>query len=948
MAGPPLNPGLLARLRRLLPFGAYPNSERADTAGTDAMLLEEFGAIAQRRGAGEASGGGAAADCADRLGLTALCLSGGGIRSAAFCLGVVQSLAERRLLNAFDYLSTVSGGGYIAGWLHTAAAEAAPGGMGAFQDSLAASGFEPLRRLRAYTNYLTPQAGPLSFDAWAAVALYARNLILNWMVFTPLFLLLALLPVIDRTAIAAAQDSSEADIACLAAGSLALFLAAWRGCTLLPSQRAGPPPEFATPCRIGWQMIVPAVAWSLLIPVSAGYGFRQHAAPSGHASGLALEEWVIPGLYAAAAAAGYGLAWALSASGTLRALYRANALRWCAATLCTAGLTWFGLRLAAPGGSLHSSAARLLPDAATGLALLLPLGLLVLHVLQTTFFVGFRREALLADLDREWLARVSGILLQVGMIWTALALCCLEFPPLFGLLVQPRTAANGSLQGSPLLLATAGTTLLGGAVAWLGKVLSAQIEALVARALTWRTAVLDGLCAAFAAGLFAVAGSLLQTGLGQIQAHTVGAGASQARVLGLQAILAMALVALVALFGGINVNRFSLHAFYRNRLTRAFLGSARGRRDPDPFTGFDPADNSPLKRLRAAAAGQRLFPVINMTLNVTSTSNTAWSERKAESFTATPLRCGAASLRKPGGGMQDAAGPLGAFVSTEGYAGMENSFDIGRSREGVHLGNMLTVSGAAASPNWGYHSSRLTAFVMTLFNVRLGVWLPNPATATAEQIRLAKPDNSILAILNELVGTSSDARQAVYLSDGGHFENLGLYEMLRRRCRQIMLVDAGEDGGCAFFDLGNAIRKARIDLGAEVTMRAMRIFSRTTIAQDPAQAEDALGFAIGDIAYPAVPGGNGEAMQGVLIYLKPSFLPGIPADVRAYGLSDASFPHNSTLEQWFTESRFESYRKLGRWQMDQVMGGLATGLDGLFAEAERRAVRPDPPPACAT
>ena len=184
----------------------------------------------------------------------------------------------------------------------------------------------------------------------------------------------------------------------------------------------------------------------------------------------------------------------------------------------------------------------------------------------------------------------------------------------------------------------------------------------------------------------------------------------------------------------------------------------------------------------------------------------------------------------------------------------------------------------------------------------------------------------------------------MYLSDGGHFENLGLYEMLRRRCRRIVLVDAGEDGDCAFFDLGNAIRKARIDLGAEVAMRPMRIFSRAVIAQ----AADALGFAVGDITYPAVPGEASEPARGVLIYLKPSFLPGIPADVRAYGLSDASFPHNSTLEQWFRESRFESYRKLGRWQMDQVAGELATGLDRLFAEAERQAVRPDLPPACAT
>ena len=192
-----------------------------------------------------------------------------------------------------------------------------------------------------------------------------------------------------------------------------------------------------------------------------------------------------------------------------------------------------------------------------------------------------------------------------------------------------------------------------------------------------------------------------------------------------------------------------------------------------------------------------------MTLNVTSGSNAAWAERKAESFYATPLTVGSAMLRHPDQPHDDTP-PLGAFVQTRKYAGMESLGDLQGVDLGPRLGSVLTISGAAVSPNWGYHSSTLTAFLMTLFNVRLGAWLPNPAVATPRDLQLAKPKNSVFALLCEMGGVTTDARQAVYLSDGGHFENLGLYEMLRRRCRRIVVIDAGQDGDCAFFDLGNA------------------------------------------------------------------------------------------------------------------------------------------------
>src|SRR5262249_3875394 len=130
---------------------------------------------------------------------------------------------------------------------------------------------------------------------------------------------------------------------------------------------------------------------------------------------------------------------------------------------------------------------------------------------------------------------------------------------------------------------------------------------------------------------------------------------------------------------------------------------------------------------------------------------------------------------------------------------------------GLSLGTAIALSGAAGGPRLGYHTSPATSFLMMLFNVRLGLWLPNPATASTYDLSRAKPPNALVTLFRELVGLSSDQDKAVYLSDGGHFENLGLYEMVRRRCRHIVVVDAGADPNAEFGDLGNAVHKIRVD-----------------------------------------------------------------------------------------------------------------------------------------
>jgi hypothetical protein len=387
--------------------------------------------------------------------------------------------------------------------------------------------------------------------------------------------------------------------------------------------------------------------------------------------------------------------------------------------------------------------------------------------------------------------------------------------------------------------------------------------------------------------------------------------------------LLVALILFSAVWGlnRVNVNRFSMHAVYRNRLMRAFLGSARDTdRTPDPFTELDPNDNVPLSLLAAPHGPRKLYPVINMTLNVSAGGPAAWAERKAMSFTATPLACGAAMLALP----YSTRPAEGVFVPTVDYAGREGRYEARSHTKGLTLATAMTISGAAVSPNWGYHSSPLTAFLMTLFDVRLGAWLPNPAVVTKPgELDLGRPIYAWHPLTQDLLGSANAQSPSIYLSDGGHFDNLGLYEMLRRRCRRIVVIDAGADPDCAFEDLGNALRKSAIDLRASVTFdRPIRIQSRTSMTAKSRP----LGYAVARIDYH-----DERESSGKLLYIKPSMLPGMPEDARAYANLHKEFPHENTADQWFSESQFESYRSLGFYQMDSVIRAASGSFDRLFS-----------------
>ena len=245
--------------------------------------------------------------------------------------------------------------------------------------------------------------------------------------------------------------------------------------------------------------------------------------------------------------------------------------------------------------------------------------------------------------------------------------------------------------------------------------------------------------------------------------------------------------------------------------------------------------------------------------------------------------------------------------------------------DGISLGTAVAISGAAVSPNMGYHSSAVITFLLTLFNARLGWWLGNPGRPGSHTYHMSGPFFSIRPLLAEAFGLTDDKNKYIYLSDGGHFENLAFYEMVLRRCHFIVVSDGGADPECAFDDLGGALRKIRIDLGVRITIDKIMIYSRKSDKQGKY-------CALGTIYYSEVDGG-GKENNGTLIYIKPAICGGEPADVFNYAQTNMMFPHESTADQFFSESQFESYRALGDHAIQQMSDGWdPTGGLGDWAD----------------
>jgi hypothetical protein len=397
-------------------------------------------------------------------------------------------------------------------------------------------------------------------------------------------------------------------------------------------------------------------------------------------------------------------------------------------------------------------------------------------------------------------------------------------------------------------------------------------------------------------------------------------------------------IAIFVIFGWrVDINEFSMNPFYRNRLTRCYLGATNPRRDPSPLTGLDDRDtrNLQISRLQPSGNYSGPLPIINTTLNISSGQDLAYQERKAASFFFSPVFSGYTvgwTSGKKNKGLQ-----FNGFVPTSHYYCPDG---------GINIATAAAISGAAASPNSGFHTNPAAAFLMTIFNVRLGWWIANPRLSenagrlpseAKQQSKWPSPTFAPFQLGGELLGMSDDASEYVYLSDGGHFDNMGLYELVRRRCHRIVICDAECDEDYNFDGLGMAIRKCRIDFGVEIVFKDL-----SRLREELQSRNSKTHFATGTIRYPETPENSDSSkppryQTGTILYLKSSLtgdakwerdpkktppvivdLDAETVDIMNYKLQHDSFPHDTTANQWFTESQFESYRRLGQHIVEEV------------------------------
>lgn len=934
----------------------------------------------------------------------ALCLSGGGIRSAAFALGILQRIAALTVtskrkdekadsaLMQFEYLSTVSGGGYIGSWLsawlyqkrkrekegqgrHPPAAASAKKrapddtpdpvitalnkryGGGQVRDHEEA---EPVSNLRRNSHFLSPSFSSISPDLWSDIAGVLRNLFLNWILLVPPMILTVLVTkalyfaVIDAHNVTATDPANPSRwfLIVMAVPTLCLLVSL----SFSVANRPGrgwinvAQPRFLycdlAPFLVGAALLVLVLqsqfALSTLtqLTTESGFGFLVKLEKD-HPNLVVVLRGAVLGLMF------YFVSWLVLAPAWTVVFGKSkrppaparpwtrtfDLLAWCLAGLAFGSLSAAGLVLL---WHFNPTAA---PAKVALFASIFGLPWVVLaRIVADVIYISFAEFLSEVDVGLEFQARSSGIftLAYIGwLLWFGLVLGAPAAAKLIGgSAVVPSLAAGGGISGlfSVILGASSKTKAAAEQVSGLRQYLGLNTIAAVAAAL-------------FAAILVA----LLSIGWDEaFELFNSGADEHLSWIIVFWAsVVLLLLIAAASLV--LSINRYSLHGIYRNRLVRAFLGASRHESARDKtknaFTDFDGRDSPYLQDLwdhgvKPTGADWRPFHVISTALNLVSSKNLAWQERMAAPFTFSPLHCGSGS----------AAFSDGAYRTT--YATAKQPEPYGGPPLGLTLGTAMAISGAAVSPSMGYNSSPGVAFLMALFNVRLGWWLANPRGDNPDYAK-AKPPFALRPFFMEMFGLTSETERWVYLTDGGHFENLGLYEMVRRRCRVIVVSDAACDPDYSFEDLGNALRKIWIDLGVRIDLRGLDLLKKR-FKERPSPATEGPYWAIGDIRYGEAD--DDKSQDGLLLYFKSGLHGTEPMGVLSYAIAHATFPHETTLNQFFSESQFESYRALGYEIADRAFEtGEALSADTTRApptflsivEKLKSKIPPDAAPAAA-
>jgi len=337
----------------------------------------------------------------------------------------------------------------------------------------------------------------------------------------------------------------------------------------------------------------------------------------------------------------------------------------------------------------------------------------------------------------------------------------------------------------------------------------------------------------------------------------------------------------------VNINTIAPHVYYRAKLCECYLTrrptAARTKRrmwsrlltGESTHLRTENLQQVPLTQLGSHLAAP--YHLINTTLNLPASDNKELRGRNGDFFVISKYFCGA---------------PTVGYVPTEHLEASDPHFD---------LGTAMAVSGAAASTSMGWKSLPNFRFLMTMLNVRLGYWL-------RWRSRVSSP--GVPYFFREMLARMDERGAFLNLSDGGHQENLAVYELLRRRCKFIVCVDAGQEAGMECADLTRLQRYAEIDLGirfaygiADLSVQANG-FSRASAVMVK-------------ILYPSNDDSK-EPQLGWMLYIKLAVTGIEPVYVLDYRRENPDFPHQSTGDQLYDEAQFEAYRRLGECAADNL------------------------------
>jgi choline dehydrogenase-like flavoprotein len=880
----------------------------------DALRKAEDAAVLQRRlvALNDNDMGDADAEQERPARIVGLALSGGGIRSATFGLGVLQAMARKGRLRDVDLMSSVSGGSYIGsfvGRLFTRLAGSVADPSGRVEEILSSSTSPQIWWLRRYANYI---GGEGRTDFLNNLGVIWRNLLSVYLVLGTLFLALF------------------TGLRWLTLDSEPLRLGGW---LLSP-----------------WWWLPPAVLALWVLPSGLGFWLAARPRSTASISAQAL------------------LGWLALLTAAVSALALPGGLPYGAAGIGLLLLAWLwqeAVHWNMPGRSADElradqertrAAARAAGDAQAETRTPPP------HASEDSRAVMVR--------NRLSQALGSGLLfLLLTLVWVAID--SLAFNALAGDMMMPIGMTAVGIAALLPALRSLVQKAADPAKALIGKLSGAL-----------RSKVLAGLVAFTLIGfaLFALDHLALYVFDPRRDGDDYRLG------IWVFWVSLLASLAFGRALGFLNLS--SLNAAYGARLGRTFLGAsndnrinARASSEPTDVRNAHPDDDIAFHDYHPEQRGGPLHLVgvcVNETVDAASGRETR--EDKGLSMCVGP--CGASvgvryhalwaepvplRLRKLRRfvykllGVEPPQPPPGSALSALSAGSDPHTFHVlkdgdkeAANVEPLRLSQWMAISGAAFTPGLGRSTSLPLALALGLFNVRLGYWwdsgipagsrpgrYPPPLSKALQQLpaRIFATQSTILSEWRARFGGPSE--RLWYLSDGGHFENTGLYELVRRRAHLMIAVDAGQDEDYRFADLALLTRRIRLDFCAELDWlqpapaSGPGDWSHIDAAAAPdvlpawvkewlnpeaiARREDisrdaALSVALGRIRYPRDP----RAETSWLVLIKGTVGGALPLDCRYFANANPDFPNTPTAQQFFSDEEWESYRVLG-----QVIGERA-------------------------